>query len=343
MRRVDQRQVGERLREVAELAPGHRVVLLGQQPHVVAQTQQPLEQLAGLVAPARSSPARRPARTSRPGRRPRRAGRPSTRRPRRAVAAARSRRPSAPAGSPRRSPTHRAGRPPAGTRRAASAAAMASSSLGAVGLGERLLPLASKPSRSTSRVDLVAQRPPALDRPVEARSRSTTAHRPVERHPAMTLEWVKCAGRPRTSQMPASASRQPSSSQRNSVRSSDQVAGSEAVPLATVWKAAPFQLCAQGIQHADIERDEHQALAHFIGPLRREHELAALPVDLRDPRFPLLLISPRLREPELLHVKIDGPVDVRYEQHRPRIPFIAHTFCFPQRRDRLRRSATGES
>jgi putative ABC transport system permease protein len=71
--------------------------------------------------------------------------------------------------------------------------------------------------------------------------------------------------------------------------------------------AAPFQLRAQGIQHADIERDEHQALAHFIGPLRRENELAALPVDLRDPRFPLLLISPRLREPELLHIKIDGP------------------------------------
>jgi hypothetical protein len=79
----------------------------------------------------------------------------------------------------------------------------------------------------------------------------------------------------------------------------------------------------------DSERDEHQALAHFIGPLRRENELATLPVDLRDVRFPLLLISPRLREPELLHVKIDGPVDIRYQQHRPREPFIAHDVLFP--------------
>jgi hypothetical protein len=44
--------------------------------------------------------------------------------------------------------------------------------------------------------------------------------------------------------------------------------------------------------------------------LRRENELATLPVDLRDPRFPLLLISPRLREPELLHVKIDGHLSI---------------------------------
>src|ERR1019366_968139 len=98
-----------------------------------------------------------------------------------------------------------------------------------------------------------------------------------------------------------------------------------------------------GIQHAEIKRDEHQALAHFIGPLRRENELAALPVDLRDPRLPLLLISPRLREPELLHVEIDRPVDVRYEQYRPRKPFIGHDVLLPARRDRLRRSANGES
>src|SRR6266568_174846 len=103
--------------------------------------------------------------------------------------------------------------------------------------------------------------------------------------------------------------------------------------------AAPLQLRAQGIQHADIERDEHQALAHFTGPLRRENELATLPVDLRDPRFSLLLISPRLREPKLLHVKIDGPVDIRYEQHRPRKPFFAHDVLFSICRDRIRRSA----
>ncbi len=37
---VDQPDVGERLREVAELAAPHRVVLLGQQAHVVAQREQ---------------------------------------------------------------------------------------------------------------------------------------------------------------------------------------------------------------------------------------------------------------------------------------------------------------
>jgi hypothetical protein len=47
--------------------------------------------------------------------------------------------------------------------------------------------------------------------------------------------------------------------------------------------------------------------------LRRENELAALPVDLRDPRLP----SSSYRHGcvnELLHMEIDGPVDVRYEQ-----------------------------
>ena len=41
--------MGERLREVAELALRDRVVLLGEQPDVVGQAEQPLEQRAGLV------------------------------------------------------------------------------------------------------------------------------------------------------------------------------------------------------------------------------------------------------------------------------------------------------
>jgi hypothetical protein len=40
--------MGEGLGKVALLATGHRVVLLGQQPDVVAQLQQPLEQPAGV-------------------------------------------------------------------------------------------------------------------------------------------------------------------------------------------------------------------------------------------------------------------------------------------------------
>src|SRR3546814_10611390 len=43
-RGVHQADVAERLREVTELATGHRVVLLGEEPHVVAQGEQPLEQ-----------------------------------------------------------------------------------------------------------------------------------------------------------------------------------------------------------------------------------------------------------------------------------------------------------
>src|SRR5207253_2227851 len=77
-----------------------------------------------------------------------------------------------------------------------------------------------------------------------------------------------------------------------------------------------FQLRAQGIQHFDIERDEHEALAYLIGPLRGENERAALPLDLSDPSLPLFLITPWLAEPKLLHVEIDRSVDLRHEQHR---------------------------
>src|SRR3546814_1888043 len=45
---VDQRQMRERLREIAELAPVDRVVFLGQQADVIAQAQQPFEQSAGF-------------------------------------------------------------------------------------------------------------------------------------------------------------------------------------------------------------------------------------------------------------------------------------------------------
>ena len=123
-RGVDQREVGERLREVAELAAGDRVVLLGQQADVVAQAEQALEELARLGDAARM-PARRPARTCRPGRRPRPAARRPPRRPRRAGSAGRARRAAARAGSRRRS--DHAGRWRAGTRRGASSATPASS------------------------------------------------------------------------------------------------------------------------------------------------------------------------------------------------------------------------
>ena len=47
-RGLDQRKVGEGLREVAELTERNRVVLLREQPDVVSQVEQALEQLARL-------------------------------------------------------------------------------------------------------------------------------------------------------------------------------------------------------------------------------------------------------------------------------------------------------
>src|SRR4051812_36079211 len=48
-RRADQCEMGERLGEVPELPAGHRVVFLGEEPDVVAEIQEPLEELARLV------------------------------------------------------------------------------------------------------------------------------------------------------------------------------------------------------------------------------------------------------------------------------------------------------
>ena len=48
-RRADERQVSECLGEVPELPAGHGVVLLGEEPDVVPEIQQPLEELARLV------------------------------------------------------------------------------------------------------------------------------------------------------------------------------------------------------------------------------------------------------------------------------------------------------
>src|SRR5919107_1015492 len=51
-RAVDQRQVGKRLWKVAYQPLCPRIVLFAQQAHVVAQREQPLEELHGLVSPA---------------------------------------------------------------------------------------------------------------------------------------------------------------------------------------------------------------------------------------------------------------------------------------------------
>ena len=56
-RRVDQRHVGEGLGEVSDQSTGHRVVLLGQQAQVVAQVEQAIEELAGIVLAAEQGQA----------------------------------------------------------------------------------------------------------------------------------------------------------------------------------------------------------------------------------------------------------------------------------------------
>src|SRR4051794_22647299 len=47
---VDQRDMRERLREISELAFGARVIFLGEEPDIVPEREQPLEELAGVVA-----------------------------------------------------------------------------------------------------------------------------------------------------------------------------------------------------------------------------------------------------------------------------------------------------
>src|SRR5438046_3044794 len=49
---VDQPHVRERLRKVADLAPALWIVFFREQPHVVAQRQQPFEDRPGIVMPA---------------------------------------------------------------------------------------------------------------------------------------------------------------------------------------------------------------------------------------------------------------------------------------------------
>ena len=203
---VDQRDVRERLREVADQAPAPRVVLLGEQADVVAQRQQPLEQ---RVARRRVRPLQ--ARSCRPARRCRRGTRPRPpagrrRRRRRSVA-----RDEAVVASASRSiaatvPTHArvVGRQEADQRDHQQAGVeLASTRRTAMNvLRARVEAARGRPrrgSRSRSRRQRVdrARRGRSARPPSTARSNATQA---------MTFECVKCRRGPRTSQMPSSGS-----------------------------------------------------------------------------------------------------------------------------------------
>ena len=118
---VDEREVRERLREVPEQALRLGVVLLGEQAEVVARGRRAARTARAPRRAGRAARSSRRARTSTAGRRPRPAGSPSTPLVVACGSAARSRRGAARARSPR-SCRGRAGRSPAGSRRAAAAA-----------------------------------------------------------------------------------------------------------------------------------------------------------------------------------------------------------------------------
>ena len=207
-RGLDQRHVAERLREVADLPRVPRVVLLAEQPDVVAQRQQPLEQLPRRRRSGRSCAARSPARSCRPGTRPRsRSGR--RRRPgrprRRRAGCTGSTRPSLISSRWMVSTVDTTRGSSGGRKPDLGDQQHGRVQLGAaVVLGERAA-LGVVALLADLGVDLVAhrratgpRRPAGPARPrLTARSKATQA---------ITLECTKCRRGPRTSQMPSSGS-----------------------------------------------------------------------------------------------------------------------------------------
>ncbi len=201
-RRVDEREVRERLREVAEQPLGSRVVLLRQQPHVVAQS----SSRSNSSRASRRAPAargRRRARTSTAGTPPRR---------RQAVHAPSSRRAVARTKpstiSSRSIASHRpdmrgsvAGRKP--TRGIIRTLASSSSDpYDCVNAACARLEAPRRPRRGS--LSRVARQRSTGPRSSELARRDRTARSNATQ--AITFEWVKWRRGPRTSQMPLSGS-----------------------------------------------------------------------------------------------------------------------------------------
>ena len=202
---VDERHVGEGLGEVAHLAPVAHVVLLGEQPEVVAQADEPVEHGMGVVVAAdQVETVRHPERAGQEG--------------------------ALVAGEPVDCPgvlgavaQHEAvlGEPPldgldggahplvgggqeaherdheeAGVERVGPVVLREGPDLCVVALGAHLL------------VDAVAQLAPLVERGRPAPNSSMVRTARSTATQAMTLEWVKCRRGPRTSQMPSSGSSQ---------------------------------------------------------------------------------------------------------------------------------------
>ena len=193
VRRVDEADVRERLREVAEQPLRRRVVLLGEQADVVARA--PSSRSNSARASSRAAEQRErvdePER-ARQERRPRRRGRPSTSsvaacgsaatKPSRDQLALRSRRPC------RRTRGSSAGRKPTSgisSRRRVEL-------VRAVGLGERVRARRRTPRAQTSAWISLAELPPAVDRARRGRSARPPATARSNATQAITFECVKC-------------------------------------------------------------------------------------------------------------------------------------------------------
>ena len=207
-----------------------RVVLLGEQPDVVADVEQPLEQLARLVVLRPAARARRRSQNEQGRKTPSPGGRPSTVAVRlrdvaeheaveRQLAADRR---------DGRDDTRIVG--PAGSRRAASASTLASSPCEPYDCANACLLLAPRACADLG-VDLVAQRRASARPGRRGRTPRGSATARSNATQAITFECVKCRCGPRTSQMPASGSRQPSSSHSSSFRVSAQTLSSGAAPV----------------------------------------------------------------------------------------------------------------
>ena len=230
-RRIDQRDVRERLREVADKAACARVVLLREEAHVVAQADERARRASSLPRGDPGGNSCRPARTCTAGTPLRLPG--ARRRPNRSHNAARDRwRPRAVARS--RAPSLRpAGRsrresPPSGSsagwRRASS-----------IRRSPRTSPSASRnPDRRPRRgCDRAGRATARAGRPGPSVSRRRTA-RSNATH-AITFECVNCLGGPRTSQMPWSGSYQHDSRySRRTMRTSHAV-GFGSIPSRWHW------------------------------------------------------------------------------------------------------------
>src|SRR5271165_2656512 len=68
--------------------------------------------------------------------------------------------------------------------------------------------------------------------------------------------------------------------------------------------------CGLARRRLDVHGDEHQPLANLLRPRVGQDERAALPVDLCDIRYAVLVVAPGAREAEPVNVKAERSLNV---------------------------------